>query len=61
MEDLIVKKNQKIDVIFISHYLKIKKIKSFGVIKFNLINKNSNNRIIALGGINENNKNMLVY
>ena len=37
-----------------------KKNKShLGVIKFNLINKNSNSKIIALGGINENNKNML--
>ena len=60
MEDLIVKRNQKIDIIFISPLFENKKIKShLGVIKFNLINKNSNNKIIALGGINENNKNML--
>ena len=60
MEDLIVKRNQKIDIIFISPLFENKKNKShLGVIKFNLISKNSNSKIIALGGINENNKNML--
>ena len=59
-KDLIIKKKQKIDTIFLSPLFKNKKNKNhLGIIKFSLISKNSNNKIIALGGINENNKNML--
>jgi thiamine monophosphate synthase len=60
IKDLIIKKKQKIDMIFISPLFKNKKNKGYlGIIKFNLISKNSNNKIIALGGINQNNKNRL--
>ena len=60
LKDLIIKKKQKIDIIFISPLFKSKKKRNYlGIIKFNLINKNHKNKIIALGGINENNKNML--
>ena len=59
LKDLIIKQKQKIDTIFISPLFKNKKNKNYlGVIKFNLINKNHKNKIIALGGINENNKNI---
>lgn len=60
IKDLFIKKKQNISTIFISPLFKNEKNKScLGLIKFSLISKNSNNKIIALGGINQNNKNML--
>ena len=60
IRDLIIKKKQKIDTIFISPLFKNKKNKKhLGIIKFSLIRRNSENKIIALGGINQNNKNKL--
>ena len=60
IKDLLIKKKQNIDTIFISPLFKNKKNKSnLGIIKFSLMSKNSNNKIIALGGINKNNKNLL--
>ncbi len=59
-KDLIIKQKQKIDTIFISPLFKSKKNKNnLGIVRFNLINNNRKNKIIALGGINENNRNML--
>ena len=60
VKDLIIKQKQKVDTIFISPLFKTKKNTSYlGIIRFNLINKKNKNKIIALGGINENNKKML--
>jgi len=60
IKDLLIKKKQKIDTIFISPLFENEKNKKhLGVIKFNLVSKNINYKIIALGGINQNNKNML--
>lgn len=60
IEDLITKKKQKIDIIFISPLFKTRKNKNYlGIVKFNLITRNNKNKIIALGGINASNKNML--
>ncbi len=59
-EDLLIKKKQKIDTIFLSPLFKNKKKRNhLGIIKFGLISIKSKNKIIALGGINKNNKNML--
>mgnify|MGYP000855429405 FL=1 len=59
-KDLLIKKKQKIDTIFLSPLFKNKKNKNhLGVIKFSLISKKAKNKIIALGGINKNNRNML--
>ena len=60
IKDLIIKQKQKVDKIFVCPLFKSKKNTSYlGVIRFNLINKENKNKIIALGGINENNRNML--
>ena len=60
IKDMLIKKKQNINTIFISPLFKSEKNKNYlGVSKFSLISKNSNNKIIALGGINQNNKNML--
>tara|TARA_B100001063_G_scaffold236425_1_gene256191 strand:- start:2111 stop:2659 length:549 start_codon:yes stop_codon:yes gene_type:complete len=57
IKEILIKKNQKIDMIFISPLFKNKKKQNqLGVIKFNLIKKSFSNKFIALGGINEKNK-----
>ena len=51
-----LKRTQGCNEIFLSSLFKIKKSKKFlGIIKFNLISNQFKNKIIALGGINENN------
>ena len=51
-----LKRIQGCNEIFLSSLFKIKKSKKFlGIIKFNLISNQFKNKIIALGGINENN------
>jgi len=60
ISELLIKKKQKIDIIFISPLFKNKKNKSnLGVIKFSIISKYFKKKVIALGGINKKNKNML--
>ena len=60
IKELIIKKKQNINTVFISPLFRNKNKKNYlGVIKFSLIAKNSQNKIIALGGINHKNKNML--
>ena len=60
MREVKVKKDQKIDIIFLSPLFKNDKNKvNLGIIKFNLLKKNFNNKFIALGGINNQNKCML--
>lgn len=55
-----IKKDQKIDIIFISPLFKNDKNRdNLGIIKFNLLKQNFNNKFIALGGINNQNKCML--
>tara|TARA_B100001057_G_scaffold5421_2_gene4937 strand:+ start:2733 stop:3275 length:543 start_codon:yes stop_codon:yes gene_type:complete len=55
-KEILIKKNQKIDIIFVSPLFKNNKKKKYlGVIKFNLIVKNYNGKFIALGGINNKN------
>ena len=60
IRDILVKKSQKIDVIFISPLFENSKNKNhLGIIKFNIINKYFKKKIIALGGINKKNERML--
>lgn len=55
IQDLIIKKIQKVNFIFLSPLFKNPKNKKYlGINKFNLM-ANHNKNIIALGGINENN------
>jgi len=59
-KEILIKINQKIDIIFVSPLFKNdKKKKYLGVIKFNLIVKNYNEKFIALGGINNKNSSKL--
>ncbi len=60
IKEILIKINQKIDIIFISPLFKNKRNKNqLGVIKFNIIKKNFKNKFIALGGINHKNINLL--
>ena len=60
IEEVIIKINQKIDMIFISPLFKKDAQKKFlGVCKFSLIEKDFSKKFIALGGINKRNKNFL--
>ena len=60
IEEVLIKKNQNIDMIFISPLFENAKKKApLGIVKFNLICKDFNNKFIALGGINRQNKAML--
>ena len=60
IKEIQIKKKQKIDIIFMSPLFKNNKnLGHLGVIKFNLIRKNFNNKFIALGGINSKNESML--
>ena len=60
IREIQVKKNQKIDIIFMSPLFKSNKNKEYlGITKFNLIRKNFKEKFVALGGINNKNKRML--
>ena len=60
VKELIVKKKQNTDIIFISPLFKTdKNKKNLGVIKFNLLSKNTKQKIIALGGVNKKNESIL--
>ena len=51
-----IKNKQNVDLIFISPLFKTKKYKKIlGIIKFNILLKLTNKKIIALGGINTRN------
>ena len=51
-----IKNKQNVDLIFISPLFKTKKYKKIlGIIKFNILSKLTNKKIIALGGINTRN------
>jgi len=54
------KKVQKVDYLFISPVFKTtKQTRCLGLIKFNILSKKFNNKVIALGGINKNNLKMI--
>ena len=56
INEINLKKIQGCNEIFLSPIFKVKKPKKFlGIIKFNLISNQFKNKIIALGGINQNN------
>jgi thiamine-phosphate pyrophosphorylase len=60
INELLIKKKQKIDIIFICPLFKNKKNNNnLGVVRFNLISKYFEKKVMALGGINRKNKNML--
>lgn len=55
-----IKKDQKIDIIFLSPLFSNDKNKNnLGIVKFNLMKNNFNSKFVALGGINNQNKCML--
>jgi len=59
-KEIITKERQGCEEIFISPIFKVEKSKSFlNTIKFNLLANKTNRKVIALGGINENNFNNL--
>ena len=54
------KKRQKVDYLFISPvFKKTRKHNSLGLIKFCILSKKFNNKVIALGGISKNNTNKI--
>ena len=56
ISEINLKKTQGCDEIFLSSIFKVKKSKKFlGILKFNLISNKFKEKIIALGGLNENN------
>ena len=60
VKDILIKKNQKIDIIFLSPLFKKKQNNSqLGIIKFNIMSKNFKNKFVALGGINNKNLKLL--
>ena len=60
IKEILIKKKQKIDMIFISPLFKSKNNNNqLNVLKFNLMTRNFKNKFIALGGINKQNKNKL--
>lgn len=55
-----IKKSQKVDLLFISPLFKTKKSNNFlNIYRFNILSKFSNQKVIALGGINEKNMNKI--
>ena len=56
INEIKLKKIQGCNEIFLSSIFKVKKSRKFlGIVKFNLISNQFKNKIIALGGLNENN------
>ena len=56
ISEINLKKIQGCDEIFLSSIFKVKKSKKFlGILKFNLISNQCKEKIVALGGLNENN------
>tara|TARA_B100000963_G_C22459728_1_gene595071 strand:+ start:194 stop:742 length:549 start_codon:yes stop_codon:yes gene_type:complete len=60
LNEIIQKKKQNVDLLFISPLFKIRKKKYFlGPIKYNILSKQFNKKTIALGGINKQNLRMI--
>ena len=60
LKEINIKKTQNVEYLFLSSLYKNTKNRIFlGPIKFNLLSKNFNRKIIALGGINVKNINMI--
>ena len=56
IQEMLIKEKQGCEEIFFSSIFKTHKTKKFlGIVKFNLLTTHSRKKIIALGGINENN------
>tara|TARA_B100001057_G_C22638123_1_gene867119 strand:- start:318 stop:851 length:534 start_codon:yes stop_codon:yes gene_type:complete len=56
VREIMIKKKQKVDLIFISPIFKVKKKTDFlDIYRFNILSKMTRNRVIALGGINKQN------
>ena len=55
-KEILIKKKQKVDLLFISPIFKMEKTKNFlDIYKFNILSKFINKKVIALGGINKKN------
>ena len=60
LNEIKIKENQGVDTVFLAPIFKTKKSSNYlGINKFNLLSKLTNKKIVALGGINENNMNKL--
>ena len=60
VKEILIKEKQGCEEIFVSSIFKNSKSNKFlGIVRFNLLTNNSSNKIVALGGINENNFNNL--
>ena len=55
IREIIIKRKQGCEEVFVSPIFKTYKKKYLDVVKFNLINLYNNKKVIALGGINQNN------
>ncbi len=56
IKEIMIKKKQKVDLIFISPIFKVKKKTEFlDIYKFNTLSKTAKKKVIALGGINKKN------
>ena len=56
VREIMIKKKQKVDLIFISPIFKVKKKTDFlDIYRFNILSKKTRKRVIALGGINKQN------
>jgi len=56
IKEIMIKKKQKVDLIFISPIFKVKKKTEFlDICRFNILSKTSKKKVIALGGINKQN------
>ena len=60
MKEINQKIRQKVDYLFISPIFKVNKKKDFlGIVRFNILAQKFNQNIVALGGINKDNLNMI--
>jgi len=60
LREIKIKENQRVDTIFLAPVFKtVKSANYLGINKFNLLSKLTDKKIVALGGINENNINNL--
>lgn len=61
IHEIKIKERQGVDVIFLSPLFRTKNKSGLGIVKFNIISKNSEKKIIALGGINKKNINKMKF
>ena len=60
LKEIRIKENQRVDTVFLAPLFKTAKSSNYlGIKKFNLLSKLTDKKIVALGGINESNKNNL--